>query len=235
MPEKQTTFFTINCAENLESPNQCDEGKLDCGKETTILCLKINNWCQASIGLSSAIVLAILCITFMGIPSASKYPSDGTGLLHNIWLWCNHPNAPQVLKPIKTPTGIGLRTAGLITLQLSSWKINKECPSPIVKISQNDHLCANNSLPTLPRANEGIVCHISCIYMHTGSSTDSLPSVHWHNRIVSILMHVLLIVAHVSLLVLGVAQKEHTVVFSTHHQHAVSFWYTVGAQAFGTV
>jgi hypothetical protein len=23
MPEKQTTFFTINCAENLESPNQC--------------------------------------------------------------------------------------------------------------------------------------------------------------------------------------------------------------------
>jgi hypothetical protein len=23
MSEKQTTFFTINCAENLESPNQC--------------------------------------------------------------------------------------------------------------------------------------------------------------------------------------------------------------------
>jgi hypothetical protein len=24
MSEKQTTFFTINCAENLESPNQCE-------------------------------------------------------------------------------------------------------------------------------------------------------------------------------------------------------------------
>jgi hypothetical protein len=23
MSEKQTTFFTINCAEKLESPNQC--------------------------------------------------------------------------------------------------------------------------------------------------------------------------------------------------------------------
>jgi hypothetical protein len=24
MSEKQTIFFTINCAENLKSPNQCD-------------------------------------------------------------------------------------------------------------------------------------------------------------------------------------------------------------------
>jgi hypothetical protein len=43
MSEKQTTFFTINCAEKLESPNQC------MASNTAGIYLKIFSWaCEAN-------------------------------------------------------------------------------------------------------------------------------------------------------------------------------------------
>jgi organic hydroperoxide reductase OsmC/OhrA len=34
MSEKQTTFFIINCAENLESPNQCEQEQVTASSHT---------------------------------------------------------------------------------------------------------------------------------------------------------------------------------------------------------
>ncbi|KAJ6557620.1 hypothetical protein B0H19DRAFT_1070260 [Mycena capillaripes] len=212
---------------DLERPRPIDNAYIMRQRSTIRQVIKrifflLASMCQSSCPRRSEAKACL--VIFIGVPSALKAPTDGTGLLHNIWLWRNHKNAPNVLKPIEKPTNINLRTAGMVRLQLSlRTERNGDCSS-LEKIqssdSQNDHLCVNNSRQTSPKANED----------------DPLPTrpAIGYIRIIVLLMHLLLIVGHACLLVLAVARKEHSAVFSINHQQAASFWCTVAAQAVGT-
>jgi hypothetical protein len=70
--------------------------------------------------------------------------------------------------------------------------------------------------------------HIYCSRLGSFSQTG-------HLQIMYILLHILLIAAHLALLGVAKARKEHNIVFSIDDQQTVSFSCKVATMAFGTV
>jgi hypothetical protein len=43
---------------------------------------------------------------------------DGTGLLHTMWLYCNHPELETLMEQVDYPTDKNLREAGMVQTRL---------------------------------------------------------------------------------------------------------------------
>ncbi|KAJ6474239.1 hypothetical protein C8R45DRAFT_1160467 [Mycena sanguinolenta] len=75
------------------------------------------------VGLATSIALAGLSLRyslFHKIPQGTEdIAIDGTGILHTIWLYRNHPELPTLLEQIELPTETNLRRAGMVDLRLS--------------------------------------------------------------------------------------------------------------------
>ncbi|KAJ7697718.1 hypothetical protein B0H17DRAFT_1130312 [Mycena rosella] len=69
-------------------------------------------------GLSASIALTVLALPFMTSTRnrrlAPNIPIDGTGLLHAIWLYRNHPELETHLSQVDYPTEENLRKAGML-------------------------------------------------------------------------------------------------------------------------
>ncbi|KAJ7815874.1 hypothetical protein B0H14DRAFT_3745006, partial [Mycena olivaceomarginata] len=122
-----------------------------------------------------------------------------------------------------------LRNAGLITLQLSHEK-STETDEVGASLSQGSK--QNETLQDEP-------CHGTNPMSASSDATDesnlsSHPGIDYA-QIMCIPIHAFLVIVHLTLLGLGVIHKEHSIVFPIQHQHIVSFWCTVVAQAFGMI
>ncbi|KAJ6474185.1 hypothetical protein C8R45DRAFT_1217340 [Mycena sanguinolenta] len=75
------------------------------------------------VGLATSLALAGLSLRyslFHKIPQGTEdIAIDGTGILHTIWLYRNHPELPTLLEQIELPTETNLRRAGMVDLRLS--------------------------------------------------------------------------------------------------------------------
>jgi hypothetical protein len=51
---------------------------------------------------------------------------NGTGILHEIWLYRSHPQLDTLLEQVEHPTDDNLRAAGLVQTRLVGGRVQKE-------------------------------------------------------------------------------------------------------------
>ncbi|KAJ7710706.1 hypothetical protein B0H17DRAFT_1173615 [Mycena rosella] len=80
-------------------------------------------------GLVASIALALLSLSYSlfhgGIGDDSDLPIHGTGILHAIWLYRNHPELETILEQVEDPTDANLRQAGMIRTRLVGGRLRK--------------------------------------------------------------------------------------------------------------
>ncbi|KAJ6486335.1 hypothetical protein DFH09DRAFT_1291576 [Mycena vulgaris] len=70
---------------------------------------------NVSVGLAVSIALILLSLQFSPPGTAENgVPIEGTGILHSIWLYRNHPELPKLLEQVEHPTDDNLRKAGMV-------------------------------------------------------------------------------------------------------------------------
>jgi hypothetical protein len=65
-------------------------------------------------------------LTLLSLPTSilkhvkdeNDIPIDGTGILHAIWLYRNHPELETLLEQVEHPTDNNLREAGMVQTRL---------------------------------------------------------------------------------------------------------------------
>ncbi|KAJ6543283.1 hypothetical protein DFH09DRAFT_1088981 [Mycena vulgaris] len=76
---------------------------------------------EVSAGLAISIILMLLALPSLLFEQGSdeKNPSvNGTGILHAIWMYRNHPELDALLEQVEHPTDDNLRAAGLVQTRL---------------------------------------------------------------------------------------------------------------------
>ena len=58
-------------------------------------------------------------------------PIDGTGILHTMWLYRNHPDLQELLEHVEHPTDENLRAAGMVRTRLISEGLYEKTPESI--------------------------------------------------------------------------------------------------------
>ncbi|KAF7354158.1 hypothetical protein MVEN_01103400 [Mycena venus] len=80
------------------------------------------NIIAVSIGLAGSVVLMLLSLQHSLLRTRHEdehnLPIDGTGLLHAIWLYRNHPELELLLDQVAHPTDDNLRHAGMVRIRL---------------------------------------------------------------------------------------------------------------------
>ncbi|KAJ7907392.1 hypothetical protein B0H13DRAFT_2332428 [Mycena leptocephala] len=87
------------------------------------------NASQVSAGLAISIVLMLLALPsllFHQDSTDDNMSVDGTGILHVIWLYRNHPELAVLLEQVEHPTNDNLRSAGLVQTRLVGECVQKE-------------------------------------------------------------------------------------------------------------
>lgn len=75
-----------------------------------------------------AVSLPLLCSSGM-----NEDPSiNGTGILHAIWMYRNHPELQKMLEQVEHPTDENLRVAGMVRTRLVGEGANEEKTSKAV-------------------------------------------------------------------------------------------------------
>ncbi|KAJ7046013.1 hypothetical protein C8F04DRAFT_1063126 [Mycena alexandri] len=69
-------------------------------------------------GLAASLVLLLLSFIFAPKVNNTNITIDGTGLLHAMWLYCNHPELETLLEQVEHPTLDNLRQAGMVKCRL---------------------------------------------------------------------------------------------------------------------
>ncbi|KAJ6602731.1 hypothetical protein DFH09DRAFT_1125418, partial [Mycena vulgaris] len=178
-----------------------------------------------SLALATSFILMILCISLVSLPASLDNLIEGTGLLHNIWLWRYHPEHSDVLEDVKQPTQMNLRTAGLRVLQLSDGLLLGEGGRGYLPVGKQtkgrrnhiQHSQSDDATSTLFKTT-----HVYSVVIH-------------HFQLVCISLHVLLVLVHLALLGILLAHREHNIIFATNRQKTVSLWLTITTTAFGTI
>ena len=82
---------------------------------------------QVSVGLAASIALLLLSLlsSLFAAKENSALPIAGTGILHAIWLYRNHPELETLLKQVDHPTNDNLRDAGMVRTRLVQTNIGK--------------------------------------------------------------------------------------------------------------
>ncbi|KAJ7469680.1 hypothetical protein FB451DRAFT_1400506 [Mycena latifolia] len=82
--------------------------------------------CQVSVGLAASMTLMVLSLLLQrGSTHDQDLPVDGTGILHVIWLYRNHPELETLLEQAEHPTEDNLRAAGMVRTRLVGPRIRK--------------------------------------------------------------------------------------------------------------
>ncbi|KAF7374154.1 hypothetical protein MSAN_00297100 [Mycena sanguinolenta] len=81
-------------------------------------------------GLAASVMLALLSLQFWhlgaeAVREGGHASLDGTGLLHAIWLYRNHPELEGLLKQVDDPTEGNLRAAGMVRVRLLDRRLRK--------------------------------------------------------------------------------------------------------------
>ncbi|KAF7344712.1 hypothetical protein MVEN_01631900 [Mycena venus] len=83
-----------------------------------------------SAGLAISITLMLLALPSLLFHQGSTHDNDltvnGTGILHAIWLYRNHPELDILLEQVEHPTDDNLRAAGLVQTRLLGGRVQKE-------------------------------------------------------------------------------------------------------------
>jgi hypothetical protein len=83
-----------------------------------------------SAGLAASIALSLLSLRFSIVSTSEKRSNedisiDGTGLLHAIWLYRNHPELSVLMEHVEHPTDDNLRAAGMVRTRLLAGSVHK--------------------------------------------------------------------------------------------------------------
>ncbi|KAJ6561866.1 hypothetical protein B0H19DRAFT_1259507 [Mycena capillaripes] len=72
------------------------------------------------VGLAVSVLLLLLSLpsSLLHRGNDAKLPIEGTGLLHAMWLYRNHPELETLLEQVTHPTNDNLRAAGLVRTTL---------------------------------------------------------------------------------------------------------------------
>jgi hypothetical protein len=76
---------------------------------------------QVAAGLAVSISLTLLSLPSIfhrDTKDNQDIPIDGTGMLHAIWLYRNHPKLETLLEQVDHPTDDNLRAAGMVRTRL---------------------------------------------------------------------------------------------------------------------
>jgi hypothetical protein len=96
----------------------------NCGAySTTPPVILQSNASQVSAGLAISIILFLLA---QGSTDDHDIRVNGTGILHAIWLYRNHPELDTLLVQVEYPTDDNLRSAGLVQTRLLGGPVQKE-------------------------------------------------------------------------------------------------------------
>ncbi|KAJ7772456.1 hypothetical protein B0H16DRAFT_169908 [Mycena metata] len=76
----------------------------------------------------SVILMALTLPTLLLQGNDDDPPIDGTGILHTIWLYRNHPELDTLLEQVEEPTTDNLRVAGMLRTRLVDPKFSKQTP-----------------------------------------------------------------------------------------------------------
>ncbi|KAJ7883795.1 hypothetical protein B0H13DRAFT_2537894 [Mycena leptocephala] len=83
-----------------------------------------------SAGLAISIILMLLALPSLLYDQGSTDDKDlsvnGTGILHAIWLYRNHPELDTLLEQVEHPTDDNLRAAGMVQTRLVDERVQKE-------------------------------------------------------------------------------------------------------------
>ncbi|KAJ7916393.1 hypothetical protein B0H13DRAFT_1871282 [Mycena leptocephala] len=73
---------------------------------------------SVSTGAAASALLLLLAVKFCRHAGGPKTSLNGTGLLHMMWLFKDHPDLAEQLEKVDNPTDANLRAAGMIRVQL---------------------------------------------------------------------------------------------------------------------
>ncbi|KAJ7226844.1 hypothetical protein GGX14DRAFT_417477 [Mycena pura] len=79
-----------------------------------------------SASLAASVILMMLAMATLRSPSEDDLPLDGTGILHAIWLYRNHPDLEARLEQVEHPTDENLRAAGMVKTRLMGKRVRKD-------------------------------------------------------------------------------------------------------------
>ncbi|KAJ7454390.1 hypothetical protein FB451DRAFT_1565274 [Mycena latifolia] len=88
-----------------------------------------------SVGLAASIALLLLSLPYSlwhrGKENDRDLPLNGTGILHAMWLYRNHPELEKLLEQVEHPTSDNLRSAGMVRTRLVGRQIprRRSCES----------------------------------------------------------------------------------------------------------
>ncbi|KAJ7429478.1 hypothetical protein B0H11DRAFT_2406012 [Mycena galericulata] len=82
---------------------------------------------EVSAGLAISVVLIFLSLWLQrGSENNKDMPINGTGILHAIWLYRNHPELETLLEQVEHPTDGNLRAAGMVRTRLVGAPLRKQ-------------------------------------------------------------------------------------------------------------
>ncbi|KAF8193156.1 hypothetical protein K438DRAFT_1829199 [Mycena galopus ATCC 62051] len=186
-------------------------------QETSHVRLSLN-LIAVTLGFITSIVQMILCIMLLWTSTGHDNNIQGNGLLHYIWLWHSCLQFSHSLKEVKQPTEANLRNAGQIPQHplTEEWD-DRDAEWQQLKKHQDGRLLEDKSSSTVLQTIRG------SIPLWPKSSTMCIS------------LHLLLVVLYIIVPVLGMARKDHNIIFSIKNQQAVSFWCKFGTTAFGMI
>ncbi|KAF7349857.1 hypothetical protein MVEN_01286200 [Mycena venus] len=80
-----------------------------------------------SAGLAASLTLMMLAFASLRDQNGDdNLPLDGTGILHAIWLYRNHPELETQLEQVECPTDENLRAAGMVKISLVGERVHKD-------------------------------------------------------------------------------------------------------------
>ncbi|KAJ6459047.1 hypothetical protein C8R45DRAFT_1221510 [Mycena sanguinolenta] len=85
-----------------------------------------------SAGLVVSIVLIVVALPLLRASEFDKdLPMNGTGILHTIWLYHNHPDLQELMEHVEHPTDQNLRAAGMVRTRLIGEGLYEKTPESI--------------------------------------------------------------------------------------------------------
>ncbi|KAJ6533520.1 hypothetical protein B0H19DRAFT_1080932 [Mycena capillaripes] len=87
-----------------------------------------------SIGAAASAILLLLAVKFCCHAGGPKTSLNGTGLLHMMWLFKDHPDLAEQLENMDNPTDANLRAAGMIQVQLLDTRRNVAATSDLGRL-----------------------------------------------------------------------------------------------------
>ncbi|KAF7358089.1 hypothetical protein MVEN_00856900 [Mycena venus] len=126
--QKNSTNGTFSL-DDVKSPLVLLPGRNTTANEQSVKVRLDLNIIAVSIGLGGSVVLILLSLQH-SLPRTrheveQDLPIDGTGLLHAIWLYRNHPELELLLEQVEDPTDYNLRQAGMVRTRLVGNRLSK--------------------------------------------------------------------------------------------------------------